>query len=53
MAALAELQHAHGAEHRVLANVPSAARRQLVAPSEKVTHVVIQVSLDRPVRGVV
>ena len=36
-----------------LLDVPSAARRQLVAPGEKVTHVVIQVSLDRPVRGVV
>src|SRR5271166_1254561 len=45
-------QHAKRAVHRVHADLPAAARRQLVAPGEEVAHAVIQVRLDHPVRGV-
>ena len=53
IAAHARAQHAERAEHRIHADLPAAARRQLAAPGEKVAHAVIQMRLDLPVRGIV
>ena len=42
-----------GVPNTASADMPAAARRQLVTPDEEVAHVVIQMRLDHPVRGVV
>src|SRR5580698_10893636 len=53
IAAQMRVQHTECAEHHASADMPAAVRRQLVAPDEKASHVVMQMRHDHSVGGVV